>query len=146
MGKLIDELGGVDICFGGIGINGHLAFNEAQDELSPEQFKALHTRVLKITPETRTANAIGDFCGRLDDMPHWCVTIGMHEIYHARKIRLGCFRDWQPQRGPSCGLWRYLRSLSCHTAPGAPGRFAAFHRIRGQPAGLIETGTGDTNE
>ena len=94
MGKLIDELGGVDICFGGIGINGHLAFNEAQDELSPEQFKALHTRVLKITPETRTANAIGDFCGRLDDMPHWCVTIGMHEIYHARKIRLGCFRDW----------------------------------------------------
>lgn len=94
IGKLIDELGGVDICFGGIGINGHLAFNEAQDELSPEQFKALHTRVLKITPETRTANAIGDFCGRLDDMPHWCVTIGMHEIYHARKIRLGCFRDW----------------------------------------------------
>lgn len=92
--RVIAAVGGVDIAFGGIGINGHLAFNEAQDELSPEQFKALHTRVLKITPETRTANAIGDFCGRLDDMPHWCVTIGMHEIYHARKIRLGCFRDW----------------------------------------------------
>ena len=27
-------------------------------------------------------------------MPRWCVTIGMSEIYHARKIRLGCFRDW----------------------------------------------------
>ena len=50
MGQLIAELGGVDICFGGIGINGHLAFNEAQDELTPEQFKELHTRVLKITP------------------------------------------------------------------------------------------------
>lgn len=94
MGQLISELGGVDICFGGIGINGHLAFNEAQDELTPEQFKELHTRVLKITPETRTANAIGDFNGALDDMPRWCVTIGMNEIYNARKIRLGCFRDW----------------------------------------------------
>ena len=39
MGQLIDELGGVDICFGGVGINGHLAFNEAQDELTPDQFK-----------------------------------------------------------------------------------------------------------
>ena len=94
MGQLIDELGGVDICFGGVGINGHLAFNEAQDELTPDQFRSLHTRVLKITPETRTANAIGDFNGALDDMPRWCVTIGMSEIYHARKVRLGCFRDW----------------------------------------------------
>ena len=94
MSALIEELGGVDICFGGIGINGHLAFNEAQDELTPEQFKALHTRVLAITPETRTANAIGDFNGALDDMPRWCVTIGMNEIFNARKVRLGCFRNW----------------------------------------------------
>ena len=94
MSALIEELGGVDICFGGIGINGHLAFNEAQDELTAEQFKALHTRVLAITPETRTANAIGDFNGALDDMPRWCVTIGMNEIFNARKVRLGCFRNW----------------------------------------------------
>ena len=58
--KVIDELGGVDIAFGGIGINGHLAFNESQDELTPEEFAALHTRVLAISRETRTANAIGD--------------------------------------------------------------------------------------
>lgn len=94
MGRVIEKLGGVDICFGGVGINGHLAFNEAQDELTPEQFRSLHTRVLPITRETRTANAIGDFNGALDDMPRWCVTIGMSEIYHARKIRLGCFRNW----------------------------------------------------
>lgn len=94
MQKVIGELGGVDICFGGIGINGHLAFNEASDELSAEEFKQQPTRVLAISRETRTANAIGDLNGALDDMPHFCVTIGMHEIYHARKIRLGCFRDW----------------------------------------------------
>ena len=91
---LIEELGGVDICFGGIGINGHLAFNEADDSKTPEEFKALHTRVLEISRETRTANAIGDLNGAIDDMPKYCITIGMHEIYYARKIRLACFRDW----------------------------------------------------
>ena len=55
---------------------------------------AQKTRVLEITKETRTANAIGDFNGALEDMPHYCVTIGIYEISHARKIRLGCFRNW----------------------------------------------------
>lgn len=94
MWRTIQALGGVDICFGGIGINGHVAFNEAQDELTPDQFRSLPTRVLEISRETRTANAIGDLNGAIDDMPRWCVTIGMKEIYSARKIRLGCFRDW----------------------------------------------------
>jgi glucosamine-6-phosphate deaminase len=94
MWRTIQELGGVDICFGGIGINGHVAFNEAQDELTPDQFRALPTRVLQISRETRTANAIGDLNGAVDDMPRWCVTIGMREICSARKVRLGCFRDW----------------------------------------------------
>lgn len=91
---MIEKLGGVDICFGGIGINGHVAFNEADPSLSNEEFLAQKTRVLAITPETRTANAIGDFNGALEDMPHDCVTIGIYEIAHARKIRLGCFRNW----------------------------------------------------
>ena len=59
--ELIEKLGGVDICFGGIGINGHVAFNEADPSLTNEEFLAQKTRVLKITKETRTANAIGDF-------------------------------------------------------------------------------------
>ncbi len=92
--KLIEELGGVDICFGGIGINGHVAFNEADPSLTKEEFLNQKTRVLEITKETRTANAIGDFNGALEDMPRYCVTIGMYEISHAAKIRLGCFRNW----------------------------------------------------
>ena len=62
--------------------------------MTPEEFLAQKTRVLAITPETRTANAIGDFGGALEDMPHYCVTIGIYEIAHARKIRLGVFRNW----------------------------------------------------
>lgn len=92
--ELIEKLGGVDICFGGIGINGHVAFNEADASMSKEEFLAQKTRVLEITKETRTANAIGDFNGALEDMPHYCVTIGIWEIAHAKKIRLGCFRNW----------------------------------------------------
>ena len=106
---LIEELGGVDIAFGGIGITGHLAFNEPQPELTAEQFAQLPTRVLDIHPEefaqlktrtldihaeTRATNCIGDLGGALEDMPHRCVTIGMSEILGARKVRLGVFRDW----------------------------------------------------
>lgn len=92
--ELIEELGGVDVAFGGIGINGHVAFNEADASMTAEEFLALKTRVLTITPETRTANAIGDFNGALEDMPRYCVTVGIYEIAHAGKIRLGCFRNW----------------------------------------------------
>lgn len=91
---LIEELGGVDITFGGIGINGHVAFNEADETLGNEEFLAQKTRVLDITPETRTANAMGDMNGALEDMPRYCVTVGMAEIAGAKKIRLGCFRNW----------------------------------------------------
>ena len=92
--RVIERLGGVDIAFGGIGINGHLAFNEPQDELTAEEFAALPTRVLTISRETRTTNAIGDLNGAIDAMPTRCVTIGIAQILAARKIRLGVFRDW----------------------------------------------------
>lgn len=89
----INKLGGVDICFGGIGINGHLAFNEPED-IKPEEFAKKTTRVLEISRETRTINAVGDLNGAIDVMPKYCVTIGMKEILSAKKIRLYCFRDW----------------------------------------------------
>lgn len=126
MWRTIQALGGVDICFGGIGINGHVAFNEAQDELTPDQFRALPTRVLEISRETRTANAIGDLNGAVDDMPRWCVTIGMNEIYNARKVRLGVFRDWH-------------RAVLRHTAYGeVSGHFPAT-LMQTHPDALIRT-------
>ena len=66
----------------------------ADRKLTPEEFAALHTRVLAISRETRTANAIGDLNGAIDAMPKKAVTIGMAEILGAKKIRLGVFRDW----------------------------------------------------
>ena len=92
--RLIEELGGVDIAFGGIGINGHLAFNEAREDLTAQEFAQLGTRALTLNPETRTANAIGDRCGAIDAMPKRAVTIGIKQILGARKVRLGVFREW----------------------------------------------------
>ena len=92
--ELINELGGVDICFGGIGINGHVAFNEPEEGLSVDEFRNLQTRVLEIKPETRAINAVGALNGAIEDMPRYCITIGFKEISEAKKIRLGCFRDW----------------------------------------------------
>lgn len=95
IGELIEKLGGVDICFGGVGINGHVAFNEPPEEaMSNEDFKELPTRVLKIAKETIAINAVGSLGGAMKAMPTWCVTVGMKEISSARKIRLYCFRDW----------------------------------------------------
>lgn len=92
--RLLEELGGADIAFGGIGITGHLAFNEPQPGLTNEAFAALPSRVLAILPETRATNAVGDLAGALECMPKKCVTIGMKQILNARKLRLGVFRDW----------------------------------------------------
>lgn len=94
----IQELGGVDVALGGIGIRGHIAFNEAldeQEEMPNEQFRMLPTRILSLTKETRTINSVTGLGGYIDGIPKWCITIGMKEILSARKIRFYLNREWQ---------------------------------------------------
>jgi len=96
--RMIEELGGVDACFGGLGINGHLAFNEPPEVDAPmtaDEFAALGTRVLPISRETKTINAYGYNKGDLRGMPQWCVTIGMKQILASRKIYIALNRVWQ---------------------------------------------------
>src|SRR5205823_13154096 len=60
IGRLIAARGGVDACFGGVGINGHVAFNEPPEPgetCSLEDFAARPTRVLSLARETRTIHA-----------------------------------------------------------------------------------------
>lgn len=95
---LLASLGGADVCYGGIGINGHIAFNEPPEpgvEVTPEAFAALPTRVLPITRETRTVNAIGYQRGDLRGMPEWCISIGMRQILSARRVYIALMREWQ---------------------------------------------------
>ena len=96
--KLIEELGGIDLCLGGLGINGHVAFNEAAEadsDITADEFANLGTRVLPISRETKTINAYGYQRGDLFGMPEWCITIGMKQIINARKIYIALNRPWQ---------------------------------------------------
>lgn len=97
VGQLIDQRGGVDACFGGIGINGHMAFNEPPEpgETMPvEQFAALPTRVLNLSRETRTINSV-TVGGELSIIPRRAITVGMREILASRQMRFYCNRPWQ---------------------------------------------------
>ena len=64
---LIEELGKVDICFGGIGINGHLAFNEAE-EVSAAEIADRDTRIIEIRRDARVTQAIAELNGGIDAM------------------------------------------------------------------------------
>jgi glucosamine-6-phosphate deaminase len=95
--RLIEQRGGVDACFGGIGINGHFAFNEPPEPgetMSVEEFAALPTRVLSLTRETRTINSV-TVGGEISVIPRRAVTVGMKECLGARRLRLYCNRPWQ---------------------------------------------------
>ena len=95
--KLIDSRGGVDACFGGIGINGHIAFNEPPEpgkEMPVDAFAALPTRVLDLSRETRTINSV-TVGGEITVIPRRAITVGMREILASRRLRFYCNRQWQ---------------------------------------------------
>jgi glucosamine-6-phosphate deaminase len=97
IGRVIEQRGGVDVCFGGIGINGHMAFNEPPEpgEAMPaDQFAALPTRVLGLSRETRTINSV-TVGGEISIVPRRAITVGMKEILASRKCRFYCNRPWQ---------------------------------------------------
>ncbi len=95
--RLIAERGGVDACFGGIGINGHIAFNEPPEpgeSVTVEEFARLPTRALPLSRETCTINSV-TVGGEIGVVPHRAVTVGMKEILAARRLRFYCNRPWQ---------------------------------------------------
>ena len=120
LSERIAQRGGVDVCFGGIGINGHMAFNEPPEPgetISPEAFADLPTRCLNLARETRTINSV-TVGGGVEIIPRRAVTVGMRDILSARRLRFYCNRPWQrmvvrrvlhgPQ-GPACPA-SYLRT------------------------------------
>ena len=93
----IREYGRLDMAWGGVGVNGHFAFNEPPEPgeaCTNEQFMARPTRVLRISRETRTINAFMNCGGDLTGIPEYCITVGMKEIFMAKKVRMCMPRDW----------------------------------------------------
>lgn len=93
----ITEYGKLDMAWGGVGINGHFAFNEPPepDEIANnEEFVSRTTRVLKISRETKTVNCFMNCGGDLGGIPDYCITVGMKEMFMAKKVRMCMPRDW----------------------------------------------------
>jgi glucosamine-6-phosphate deaminase len=121
IGRLIERRGGVDACFGGIGINGHIAFNEPPEPGEPvsvEEFADLPTRVLSLAPETRTINSV-TVGGEIAIVPRRAITVGMREILASRRLRFYCNRPWQRAV--------VRRALHGPIAPACPASFLRTH-------------------
>jgi glucosamine-6-phosphate deaminase len=91
--EVIKKHGYVDACYGGIGVNGHVAFNEPEN-ITQKEFLNLQTRVVKIASETLVMNSLNEMDGAYYNMPKYAITIGFKEIMSSKKIRLYTFRPW----------------------------------------------------
>ena len=92
--RRLAELGKIDLCVAGIGINGHIGFNEQVDATPEEYLAQAHSRILALSTETRLITAINCYHGALAEVPRFGITIGLAEMMRAKKIRVYCFRDW----------------------------------------------------
>jgi len=87
-GKMIEDLGGADVCYGGIGWCGHIAFWEAHlgyefgDDL--ESYKKAGPRIVELHPMTIMQNALHSFSGDWSWVPPKAATIGPAQILGAK--------------------------------------------------------------
>lgn len=92
MAEAIEQVGGIDSVFGGIGYRGHIAFNEPPrspwHRVSKDEFRNCTTRVLALNEDTLIALSQRGAGGCTDIIPPMVITVGMRELLAARRIRL----------------------------------------------------------
>ncbi|MFP3953946.1 MAG: hypothetical protein ACLFVS_07470 [Candidatus Acetothermia bacterium] len=87
-GDMIEENGGADACYGGIGWCGHIAFWEShlgvgyEDNL--EEYKTLGPAIVELNPMTIMQNALHSFSGDWSSVPPKAATIGPAQILGAK--------------------------------------------------------------
>ena len=94
----LKALGGAALCVAGVGINGHVAFNEppeAGSSITDEEFARLPPRVIELSRETITINSDTALGGAWEQIPRLAVTVGMHQILDSARIRIYLNRPWQ---------------------------------------------------
>ncbi len=72
------ERGPIDLCILGLGINGHIGFNEPGPVLTP------HCHVAQLSEESRRHSMVRS----MERKPHFGLTLGMQEILASRRIML----------------------------------------------------------
>ena len=81
--KAIQDAGGIDLFMGGIGPDGHIAFNEPGSSLSSR------TRLKELTSDTIIANS--RFFGYdLEKVPRSALTVGVGTVMDAKEVLIVC--------------------------------------------------------
>ncbi len=81
--EMIAEAGGIDLFIGGIGSDGHIAFNEPFSSLTSR------TRVKTLTTDTRIANS-RFFGNDPDAVPKLALTVGVGTVMDAHEVMILC--------------------------------------------------------
>ena len=119
---LIDSFDSIDCCLTGVGINGHIAFNEppeADEAITDAEFEQIGTRRLDISRETITNNGAHKIRGALDIFPKRCISLGMRQLLKAEMFKVYLYCDWQ---------WGIMRKGALHTPTrSAPVTFLQNH-------------------
>ncbi len=81
--KAIESFGGIDLFMGGIGPDGHIAFNEPGSSLSSR------TRVKTLTTDTIIANS-RFFDNDINKVPKTALTVGVGTVLAAKEVMIVC--------------------------------------------------------
>jgi glucosamine-6-phosphate deaminase len=84
--------GQVAAAYGGVGFQGHIAFNEPPasrwTSVTLEQLRGSRTRIVTLAVDSIIAHAQRRVGGNVFAVPPLAVTLGMHELLSARRLRL----------------------------------------------------------
>ena len=111
--RAIERAGGIDLQILGLGMNGHIGFNE------PARALAARTHATRLTPATRRANA-ALFNNRVSAVPREALSMGMATILHATRIVLLATGATKAR----C----VQRMIEGPVTPRLPGSFLQLHR------------------
>ena len=83
LADLVRADGGIDTCYGGVGLHGHIAFNEPEPSV-----RESGPRLVRLNDYSVTINAIRSHIGGdLENYPRWAHTLGMTELLSAKRLR-----------------------------------------------------------
>ncbi len=121
--RLIDSIDGADICWAGLGISGHVAFNDPPqltgEPADLERFRNCRTRKITIAMISMGQMAMGGTNGNMEIIPKRAVTVGMYELLRSKRFHATFMRNWH------AGLWR--RALLGPVTSAFPGSLLQEH-------------------
>ena len=118
--KLFASFEKIDLCLTGVGINGHIAFNEPPvEDITDEEFGKIGTRCMNIATETVVNNGANKLRGALDIFPKRCITLGMKQLLSAKKFKVYLYCAWQ---------WGIMRKITLAPwSKSAPASYLQLH-------------------